>query len=142
MICPNCKNPYLPGQKFCKSCGSKLEGLAPSPAAPINAQQPPNTAYTNPSAGSRMRKAHEVEFKIHGEDIPVRAKVESISGFSGHGDYNEILAWLMGFNRKPEKTFIVHGEPEARESMAEKIRQRFGWEVIVPALGDQAELDL
>ncbi len=80
--------------------------------------------------------------KIHGEDILVRAKVESISGFSGHGDYNEILAWLMGFNRPPEKTFIVHGEPEARESMAEKIRRQFGWEVIVPALGDEAELDM
>lgn len=82
------------------------------------------------------------EVKIHGRMIPVRAKVESIMGFSGHADYNEILAWLMGFNRPPEKTFIVHGEPEAAASMAEKIRSTFGWETMVPSLGDSVEIDL
>ena len=69
MICPNCKNSYLPGQRFCKTCGTKLEGLAPNQAAPVNTQQPPNTAYTNPPTGSRMRRADEVEYKVHGEDI-------------------------------------------------------------------------
>jgi metallo-beta-lactamase family protein len=82
------------------------------------------------------------EVKIHGRMIPVKAKVESIMGFSGHADYNEILAWLMGFNRPPEKTFIVHGEPEAAASLAEKIRSTFGWETMIPSLGDSVEIDL
>lgn len=70
MNCPNCSNPYIPGQKFCKSCGAKLEGLAPTQAGTVNVPQPSGTAYVGPSAvGNRMRKAHEVEFKIHGEDI-------------------------------------------------------------------------
>lgn len=38
----------------------------------------------------------EPEVKIHGKQIPIRAKIENISGFSAHADYNEILAWLMG----------------------------------------------
>ncbi len=80
--------------------------------------------------------------KIHGKEIPVKAKVETILGFSGHADYNEILAWLMGFNRPPEKTFLVHGEPEASASLAEKIRSKFGWETIVPEFGESFELDL
>ncbi|MCE5252505.1 MBL fold metallo-hydrolase [bacterium] len=84
----------------------------------------------------------ETEVKIHGEQVPVRAKVENISGFSGHGDYNEILAWLMGFNRPPEKTFIVHGEPEARTALAEKIRAAFGWDVVIPDFGQHFELEL
>jgi len=80
--------------------------------------------------------------KIHGQHIPVQAKVESISGFSGHADYDEILAWLMGFNKPPEQTFLVHGEPEAAAALAEKIRQQFGWNVVIPELGQSFELHL
>jgi len=80
--------------------------------------------------------------KIHGNEVPVRARIESISGYSGHGDYNEILAWLMAFNRPPEKTFIVHGEPEASQAMAEKIRRRFGWEVVLPTFGEPYPLSM
>ncbi len=76
------------------------------------------------------------EIKIHGGYVPVNAKVESIQGFSGHADYNEILAWLMGFNRPPEKTFIVHGESGASRSLSEKITKTFGWNVEIPKEGE------
>ncbi|MEJ2231974.1 MAG: MBL fold metallo-hydrolase [Nitrospirales bacterium] len=62
--------------------------------------------------GTRGRKILDGNptVRIHGEDVPIKAQVENISGFSAHADYNEILAWLMGFNRPPKQTFIVHGE--------------------------------
>jgi metallo-beta-lactamase family protein len=82
------------------------------------------------------------EVKIHGMLVEVRAKIESISGYSGHADYEEILAWLMGFNRPPEKTFIVHGEPESAAAMAQKIRDQFGWEVVIPKFGQSFDLNL
>ncbi|MCX8012644.1 MAG: MBL fold metallo-hydrolase, partial [Desulfobacterota bacterium] len=80
--------------------------------------------------------------KIHGQPVPIRAKVENISGFSAHGDYNEILAWLMGFNRPPLKTFIVHGETPAAISLAEKITYHLGWEVVIPQFKESFEIDL
>jgi len=80
--------------------------------------------------------------KVHGRYIPIKAHVETVSGFSAHADYNEILAWLMGFNKPPEKTFIVHGEPEASTAMAERIREHFGWDVIVPKLSEGYDLEL
>ncbi len=79
--------------------------------------------------------------KIHGRHVPIRAAVESISGFSGHADYQEILAWLMGFNRPPKMTFIVHGEPAASRALAQKIRRRFGWKVVIPKTGETFTLD-
>ncbi len=79
--------------------------------------------------------------KIHGQQVPVNAKIENISGFSGHGDYSEILAWLMAFNKAPEKTFIVHGEETASQAMAEKIREKFGWNVILPEYGQTYKID-
>jgi metallo-beta-lactamase family protein len=79
--------------------------------------------------------------KIHGQDIPIHARIKNINGFSGHGDYNEILAWLMGFNKPPERTFIVHGDGDASKTMADKIRSHFGWEVTVPKFKDSFELE-
>jgi metallo-beta-lactamase family protein len=78
--------------------------------------------------------------KIHGQEVAVRAHIEQISGFSAHADYQEILAWLVGFNRPPRKTFIVHGEPEASSSLAGKIRDKLGWEVVVPSFGQSYTL--
>ncbi len=96
------------------------------------------------AAGTRGRTILDgkPQVKIHGGYVPIKAKIESITGFSGHADYNEILAWLMGFNKAPEKTFIVHGEPESSASLAEKIRNQFGWDVVIPAFGDCFELDI
>jgi metallo-beta-lactamase family protein len=79
--------------------------------------------------------------RIHGEDVPIKAQVENISGFSAHADYNEILAWLIGFNRPPKKTFIVHGEPDASASLTEKITDKLGWNVVVPKFEESFTLD-
>ena len=79
--------------------------------------------------------------KIHGREIPVRARIENISGFSAHGDYEEILAWLTAFNKAPKATFLVHGEPEATAAMAEKIKSQLNWNVVIPELGQKYKLE-
>ena len=81
------------------------------------------------------------EVKIHGRMVPIKSHIEHISSLSAHGDYNEILAWLMGFNHPPEKTFIVHGEPEASQSLADKIRRKLGWKVAVPEYGQSFDIN-
>jgi len=79
--------------------------------------------------------------KIHGREVPINAKIENISGFSGHGDYQEILSWLMAFNKPPQKTFIVHGDPESSQGMADKIKDYLGWNVVIPKFDQSFELD-
>ncbi|MCF7857719.1 MAG: MBL fold metallo-hydrolase [Candidatus Cloacimonetes bacterium] len=79
--------------------------------------------------------------KIHGKVIPINAQIEIIDGFSGHADYNEMLAWLMPFNKKPENVFIVHGEPEASQAMADKIKQTYHWNVTIPKFAESFDID-
>ena len=47
----------------------------------------------------------------------------------------------MGFNRPPLKTFIVHGESDASAALAEKIKARLGWKVVIPKLNERFELE-
>jgi len=92
--------------------------------------------------GTRGRALLEgkTSIKIHGQPVPVKAKIENMSGFSAHADYNETLAWLMGFNRPPKKTFLVHGEPDASQALADRIKNQLGWDVVIPALEESHEL--
>ena len=65
--------------------------------------------------------------KIHGQEVPIRARVETIENLSAHGDYSEILQWLGHFPKAPSETFIVHGEPGPAESLRQKIAGQLGW---------------
>jgi metallo-beta-lactamase family protein len=78
--------------------------------------------------------------RIHGADVPVRARIVSLPGFSAHGDRDEVSRWLDGLTRPPRRTFCVHGEPTALAAQAERIAAR-GWQVHVPAHLESVEID-
>ena len=62
--------------------------------------------------------------KIHGEWIPVKARVEVMHGLSGHGDYVDIQHWLERSQlTKNTDIHLVHGEPEALEAMRDHLRR-------------------
>ncbi|MCF7921035.1 MAG: MBL fold metallo-hydrolase [Candidatus Cloacimonetes bacterium] len=88
--------------------------------------------------GTRGRAIQEKQetVKIHGELVPIKAHVEMLDAFSGHADYNELLAWMMAFNKKPKKVFLVHGDEAASAAMAEHIRNKYKWDVVIPKHGE------
>jgi metallo-beta-lactamase family protein len=69
---------------------------------------------------------------MHGQQVRIRARIESLENLSAHADYEEILGWLRRFPKAPGKTFLVHGEPRAAESLREKIAQQLRWNVAIP----------
>jgi metallo-beta-lactamase family protein len=76
--------------------------------------------------------------KIDGQEIDVRCRVRVISGFSAHADQHELEAWLGHFGRAgeengtPKRVFIVHGDPDAAEAFAGRIRSELGMEPHIP----------
>jgi metallo-beta-lactamase family protein len=76
--------------------------------------------------------AGKISIKMFGLAVPVNAEVKVLSNMSAHADYEEILQWLTHFNHHPRKVFIVHGEPEAAQSLKEKIEKQFKWKCVIP----------
>ncbi|HEY6134361.1 MAG TPA: MBL fold metallo-hydrolase [Rubrivivax sp.] len=72
------------------------------------------------------------EVKIHGKYVAVKAQVSHLEGFSGHADTDGLMAWLRGFRTAPERTFVVHGEAEAADTLRLRIQDELGWPVSVP----------
>ena len=81
------------------------------------------------------------EVRIHDETVPVRAKVVPLSGFSAHADRDELLRWLSGIPSPPRRTFVVHGEAATARHFADTLGQKTGWQVTVPAYGDEVVLE-
>jgi hypothetical protein len=77
---------------------------------------------------------------IHGQDVPVRGKVETLDGLSAHADREEILRWLSGFRRPPTQTYTVHGVPPASESLTNAILTRLRWKARVARDGETVPL--
>jgi len=80
------------------------------------------------------------EIKIHGEWIPVRARVTQMSCLSAHADRGELLLWLKRRQRDPERVLIVHGEPPAQEALAARLAEELGWTCEIPELGERIAL--
>lgn len=74
--------------------------------------------------------------RIYHEEIPVRAKVFTIGGFSAHADQAELLAWHQQTG-SPERTFLVHGDKEVMKHFAEKLS---GTQVEMPSLHQEFTL--
>jgi len=72
----------------------------------------------------------EEQVRIFGEDIPVRASIHTIGGFSAHADQAELLGWHQHTGH-PETTFLVHGEEESMAVFAKKLK---GTQVEMPGL--------
>jgi metallo-beta-lactamase family protein len=80
--------------------------------------------------------------KVFGEDIELRARVEVLNGYSAHAGHAELLAWHAAVKQTSPRlrhTWLVHGEPEAQDSLAAELRAT-GVETSCPSRGATAEI--
>ena len=73
--------------------------------------------------------------RIFGDDIPVRASVHTLNGFSAHADQAALLDWAGNFTTAPKQTFVVHGEAQAAKVFSGLLKDRHGWKTLVPEHG-------
>lgn len=80
------------------------------------------------------------EVKLFGETIEVRAQITTLPGMSGHADKNGLIRFMNGFERKPRKVFVVHGEDTVCDAFVECLRKEYGMDAVAPFSGSEFDL--
>lgn len=80
------------------------------------------------------------EVKLFGESIHIRAQIKKLIGMSGHADKDGLIEWLSGFEEKPRKVFVVHGEDSVCMEFAECLRVEYGHNTYAPYSGTEFDL--
>ena len=94
------------------------------------------------AAGTRGRALQNGarEIRMHGQEVQVRARIETVHGLSAHADREEIMKWLSAFERPPKQTYMVHGESESANALAGLIGSELGWKAAAAEDGQTAAL--
>jgi metallo-beta-lactamase family protein len=69
---------------------------------------------------------------IHGNEIKVRAKIETILGYSSHKDSDHLIEFANTASSTVKKIFVVMGEPKASLFLVQKIRDNLELDAVYP----------
>lgn len=80
--------------------------------------------------------------RILGDEVPLKARVEELHGYSAHGDRKDLIEWLdavkaggIKARREIQRVHLVHGEVEAQDAMVSALQER-GYTADAPEPGD------
>ena len=99
--------------------------------------------YCTPtSLGARIQDPSLKWISIFGYDRKIKAQVSKIEGFSGHGDYREMIDYLTrSLNTEAvRRTFIVHGEQSAEEAYKDHLYEAGFRGIEIPKKGEEVRL--
>ncbi len=96
--------------------------------------------FQSPGTMGRKLVDGEQMVMIMGEEIPVRASIHTMGGFSAHADQNGLLDWYGVMAPSRPRTIVTHGEDRARKAFSGLLQQRFGVQAECPALDDVIEI--
>lgn len=91
--------------------------------------------------GRRIVERREV-IKTFGIEVPLKAQVAVLNGYSAHADRTELSNWLQAVrdtSPRLKDVLLVHGEPEAQDAFGSQLRDQ-GYRVQMPVLGDKLAL--
>ena len=86
--------------------------------------------------GSRIRSGLRDVSMVNGmgkvDAVKVKMRIESVEGFSGHSDRNQILEFIRRIHPKPSRIIVNHGERRKCDSLASDINNLFRLESLSP----------
>ncbi|AWL11907.1 Ribonuclease [Saliniradius amylolyticus] len=70
--------------------------------------------------------------RLFGEQYAVKARIETLGGFSAHAGQSGLVNWASAFTPTP-KLILVHGEPGAQKALAQRLERETGQRPLIPA---------
>jgi metallo-beta-lactamase family protein len=92
--------------------------------------------FQPPGSRGAWIKSGANSVRLFGQEVPIHARIEEISGLSAHGDRDELLRWCresraVSNGKGPGKVMVVHAEPDAAKSFQASLQREFKWNVNV-----------
>ena len=78
--------------------------------------------------------------EINGQMVPVKARIEMISGYSSHKDSDNLVEMVSDTAGKVKEVFVVMGEPKSSTYLVQKLREELEVNAIYPEQGKKYEL--
>jgi metallo-beta-lactamase family protein len=100
------------------------------------------TGYQTMGSLGRLIQEGMKTVKITGEQVRVRAHVETIFGYSSHKDSDRLLEFVHDSADRLKKVFTVMGEPKSAMFLAQKIKDNLGIEAHAPERNQSVVFDL
>jgi metallo-beta-lactamase family protein len=73
--------------------------------------------------------------RMFGDDYHVKAQIETLGGLSAHAGQSGLVDWAAAFENRPRMA-LVHGEAQAQDVLAGRLRRELQRDVITPARGE------
>lgn len=99
------------------------------------------TGYQSQGTLGRLIQEGQKEVHINGQEIPVRANVVFIDGYSGHKDSDHLIDFVAQVADNIKQVFVAMGEPKSSMFLAQRLRDYLGVYASAPQEGDVVELD-
>jgi metallo-beta-lactamase family protein len=77
--------------------------------------------------------------RMYGQELPVRATIVNLAGYSAHADQNELLRWLGTLQNKPT-VYAVHGDPKVVATFDGVVSAKLGLKTVAGTRGATVEL--
>ena len=99
------------------------------------------TGYQAVGTLGRLIRDGAPSVEIQGQNIPIRAKVETIDGYSSHKDMDHLVEFVSKSQDSLRKVFVAMGETKSSLFLVQRLRDYLGIKAISPTLGDHIILD-
>lgn len=77
--------------------------------------------------GSYMQRGSDW-VRLDGKRFDVRARMHTLTGYSAHADQADLVRFVEGFETRPEKIRLVHGEYQPKQMLAKLLTEK-GYQV-------------
>jgi metallo-beta-lactamase family protein len=99
--------------------------------------------YQTVGSVGRLLQDGAKQIWIDGTDVRVKARVETIRGFSGHADRNQLIDLVYKGTKdyQPKQVFVTMGEERASLFLTQRLRDYLGVNAIAPEPNAEIEID-
>jgi metallo-beta-lactamase family protein len=98
--------------------------------------------YQSPGSLGRMLQDGAKRVRILGEEVSVRAHIESIGGYSSHMDSDHLQEFVAHDKDNLKRVFVTMGEPKSSLFLVQRLRDYYNVNAEMPKRNQTVELEL